>query len=183
MEAQVGAIARTISGTAAPLWPQFASAVSLGEYDRKRLEQLVSDGLTDCRSAHYDVSNYRPSETFAERERGGGAVEDRPRAVSSAEIQKHRRRAGLVPWGARLYLLAHQNASADHKVRASWRIDAAQQWCRENGVQGVVRSLLPAIIATGDVQYSFDDRSALWLDPYCARPRCGRASVAESLRR
>jgi hypothetical protein len=69
------------------------------------------------------------------------------------------------------------------KYAASWWIDAAQQWCRENGVQGVVRSLLPAIIATGDVQYSFDDRSAIWLDPYRERPRCGRASVAKSLRR
>lgn len=47
-------------------------------------------------------------------------------------------------------------------------------------MQGVVRSLLPAIIATGDVQYSFDDRSALWLDPYRAS---GRAVDAQAWRK
>jgi hypothetical protein len=57
------------------------------------------------------------------------------------------------------------------KFAPSWWIDYAQQWARDSGVQGVIRSLLPAIIASGDVQYSFDDRSAFWLDPYRASGR------------
>jgi hypothetical protein len=52
------------------------------------------------------------------------------------------------------------------KYAPSWWIDCAQQWARDAGVQGVIRSLLPAIVACGDVQYSFDDRSAFWLHPY-----------------
>jgi hypothetical protein len=52
------------------------------------------------------------------------------------------------------------------KFAPSWWIDYAQQWARDSGVQGVIRSLLPAIIACGDVQFSFDDRSAIWLDPF-----------------
>jgi hypothetical protein len=52
------------------------------------------------------------------------------------------------------------------KYALSWWIDGAQQWARDAGVQGVIRSLLPAIIACGDAQYSFDDRSAVWLDPF-----------------
>jgi hypothetical protein len=49
---------------------------------------------------------------------------------------------------------------------ASWWLDTAQAWCRQMGVQGVIRSLPPAIIATGDVSYSMDDFTAVWLDPY-----------------
>jgi hypothetical protein len=58
-----------------------------------------------------------------------------------------------------------------NKYAASWFVDTAQQWCRENNVQGVVRGLLPAIVATGDVQYSLDDFSAHWLDPHRASGR------------
>jgi hypothetical protein len=57
------------------------------------------------------------------------------------------------------------------KFAPSWWIDSAQQWCRDANVPGVIRSLLPAIIACGDVQYTFDDRSAFWLDPYRASGR------------
>src|SRR4029077_18727320 len=57
------------------------------------------------------------------------------------------------------------------KFAASWWLDYAQQWCRDAGVQGLIRSFLPAVIATGDVQFSFDDRSAFWLDPYRASGR------------
>jgi hypothetical protein len=52
------------------------------------------------------------------------------------------------------------------KFAASWHVDAGQQWCRENGVQGIIRGLLPAIIGSGDISYSLDDPSAVWFDPY-----------------
>jgi hypothetical protein len=57
------------------------------------------------------------------------------------------------------------------KYAASWWIDTAQEWARAAGVQGVIRSLFLAIIATGDVAYSFDDPAAIWLDPYRASGR------------
>jgi hypothetical protein len=67
-----------------------------------------------------------------------------------------------------------KTAAAVTKYAASWWVDSAQQWCRDFGVQGVIRSLLPAIGACGDVQYSLDDRSAFWLDSY-------RASIGHRL--
>jgi hypothetical protein len=63
------------------------------------------------------------------------------------------------------------------KYSLGWWNDAATQWCRENGVQGVVRSLLPAIVGSGDVQYSFDDPAAVWLDPYRTSGRVVDASA------
>jgi hypothetical protein len=66
------------------------------------------------------------------------------------------------------------------KYAASWWVDSAQQWCRDSGVEGVIRSLFPAINACGDVQYSLDDRSAFWLDSYPRfRSRCGRTGLAQ----
>jgi hypothetical protein len=52
------------------------------------------------------------------------------------------------------------------KYAASWWLDECQAWCRQMGVQGVARSLRPAIVATGDVNFSFDDRDAFWLHPH-----------------
>jgi hypothetical protein len=52
------------------------------------------------------------------------------------------------------------------KYAASWWVDAGQQWTRENGVQGIVRGLLPAIIATADAQFCLESNSTYWLDPY-----------------
>jgi hypothetical protein len=57
------------------------------------------------------------------------------------------------------------------KYAPSWWIDYAQQWCRDANVPGLIRSLLPAVIACADVQYTFDDRSAFWLDPFRASGR------------
>ena len=57
------------------------------------------------------------------------------------------------------------------KYAPSWWVDYAQQWCRDANVPGVIRSLLPAVVATGDIQFTFDDRSAFWLDPYRASGR------------
>jgi hypothetical protein len=57
------------------------------------------------------------------------------------------------------------------KYALSWWVDAGMQWCRENGVQGVIRGLLPAVIATGDIKFTLDDYSAQWLDPYRASGR------------
>ena len=73
-----------------------------------------------------------------------------------------------------------KTAAAVTKYAASWWVDSAQQWCRDFGVQGVIRSLLPAIGACGDVQYSLDDRSAFWLDSYRAS---GRAVDAQAWRK
>jgi hypothetical protein len=52
------------------------------------------------------------------------------------------------------------------RYSTSWWLDYAQQWCRDAGVQGLIRSFLPAIIATGDVQYCLESNSTYWLDPY-----------------
>jgi hypothetical protein len=62
------------------------------------------------------------------------------------------------------------------RIRSTF-LDYAQQWARDANVSGVIRSLLPAVIACGDVQYSFDDRSAFWLDPYRASGRAVDASA------
>ena len=59
-----------------------------------------------------------------------------------------------------------KTAAPISKYSISWWIDTAQTWCRAANVSGAVRALLPAVIATADCQYSFDDRSAFWLDPY-----------------
>lgn len=48
----------------------------------------------------------------------------------------------------------------------SWWIDTGQQWCREAGVLGTIRSLLPAIIGCNNVPYCLEDRETLWLDPF-----------------
>jgi hypothetical protein len=48
----------------------------------------------------------------------------------------------------------------------SWWISEAKQWCQQVGVYGNILSLMPAIIATGDVNYSMDDFDAVWLHPY-----------------
>jgi hypothetical protein len=63
------------------------------------------------------------------------------------------------------------------KFAPSWWVDAGQQWCRENGVQGVIRGLLPAIIGCGDVAYSLDDSAAFWLDPFRTSGRTVDASA------
>jgi hypothetical protein len=65
------------------------------------------------------------------------------------------------------------------KYAASWFVDVGMQWARENGVQGVIRGLLPAIIGSNDIAYSLDDYSAIWLDPYRAS---GRAVDAQKWR-
>jgi hypothetical protein len=57
------------------------------------------------------------------------------------------------------------------KYAASWWLDYAQQWCRDAGVQGLIRGFLPAIIATGDVQYCLESNSTYWLDPYRSNGR------------
>jgi hypothetical protein len=70
--------------------------------------------------------------------------------------------------------------SARRTDRAAWWVDQAQEWARAAGVQGVIRSLLPAIIATGDIQFTLDDYAAIWLDPYRAS---GRAVDAQAWRK
>jgi hypothetical protein len=62
------------------------------------------------------------------------------------------------------------------KYSASWWLDYAQQWCRDASVQGLIRSFLPAIIATGDVQFCFESNSTFWLDPYRSSGRAVDAS-------
>jgi hypothetical protein len=57
------------------------------------------------------------------------------------------------------------------KYAASWWLDYAQQWCRDAGVPGLIRSFLPAIVATGDVQFCLDSNSTYWLDPFRASGR------------
>jgi hypothetical protein len=64
-----------------------------------------------------------------------------------------------------------KTAAPTTRYSASWWIDNAQQWCRDANVPGVIRSLPPAIIAIGDISYTFDDRSAFWLHPYRASGR------------
>jgi hypothetical protein len=71
----------------------------------------------------------------------------------------------------RFICLLTKTAAPVTKFAPSWWIDYGQKWARDCGVQGVIRSLLPAIVASGDVPFSFDDRSALWLDPYRASGR------------
>jgi hypothetical protein len=66
----------------------------------------------------------------------------------------------------RFILTLTKTAAPVTKFAPSWWIDYAQQWARDAGVPGVIRSLLPAVVTSGDIQYSFDDRSAFWLDPY-----------------
>jgi hypothetical protein len=63
------------------------------------------------------------------------------------------------------------------KFAASWWLDYGQQWCRDAGVQGLIRSFLPAIIATGDVQYCLESNSTYWLDPFRGSGRAVDASA------
>jgi hypothetical protein len=57
------------------------------------------------------------------------------------------------------------------KFARSWWVDSGQQYCREVGVQGVIRSLLPAIVASRCIPYCLEDASLIWLDPYRGRGR------------
>jgi hypothetical protein len=52
------------------------------------------------------------------------------------------------------------------KYAVSWWLDEAQEWCRKVSVQGRILSLMPSVIATGDVPYSMDDFTAMWVHPY-----------------
>jgi hypothetical protein len=55
------------------------------------------------------------------------------------------------------------------KFAMSWWIDGAQEWARTASVSGLIRSLLPSIVATGSVPFSFDGSANIWLDPYRVR--------------
>jgi hypothetical protein len=65
------------------------------------------------------------------------------------------------------YICSSKKAASPTKnYVTSWWIDQAQTWCRAAGVQGVVRSLLPAIVGCGDGNFALDDPAAFWLSPF-----------------
>jgi hypothetical protein len=116
-----------------------------GEQSDRRSSELSRQILTAAKRRDSDPSNERPNPEGLAR--------------ASGELESFRAAFAFV-------CSLTKTAAPVTKYAPSWWVDYAQQWARAANVPGLIRGLLPSIIATGDAQFTFDDPSAHWLDPY-----------------